>query len=149
MKITPTTPITLKEVTPNSYTVNFQTMTGDADAFQENIIEGFKVGEDDKLLENLLQLFTAMLTAFPQGRGGGHKESYANHTERFSDWFNTDNNPSPTVTEFMKKTSNWEQIEWPTEGNFDSMFHNEQELTKFSVTYYDSDSVPYKTTIEL
>lgn len=152
---------------PNSFSVEIKAYAGDADYYQSFSVDGFRKGEDEDLLENLVSLLRRLKTAYPHGRGGSREYSYI-RVKGYEPWFSIDspeyfehldgedpetskalaaeieafNTRVQNVKIEMGVRSNWP--EWP----YDSTCESECSLDKFQIFFYDENLVKHEVQIK-
>lgn len=151
----------------NSFSVEIGAYAGDADYYQSFSVDGFMKGEDEDLLENLVEMLRRLKSAYPHGRGGSSDYSY-NRVKGFESWFSGDaieyfehrdgQDPDESkrfaeiVQTFyarvqsrkseMGMTANWP--EWP----YDSTCDSECSLDKFRIFFYDENLTKHEVQIK-
>lgn len=151
----------------NTFSVEISAYAGDADYYQSFSVDGFRKGEDEDLLENLVSLLRRLKTAYPHGRGGSHEYSYV-RVKGFEPWFGIEGSEyfehldgeDPEISKRLAAEveafntrvqkakieigapSNWP--EWP----FDSTCDSECSLDKFEIFFYDENLIKHEVQIE-
>jgi len=69
----------------NTYAVHIDVYSGDADGYDSFRVLGFKPGEDEGLLKNLLKTVELAKKAYPRGRGGD--DDLVSKVPGFNYWF--------------------------------------------------------------
>lgn len=127
--------------TPDSYEVVVHTMRGDADGYDDIIMEPFIRNQDEASLEFLIEVLTELATAHPNGMGGGD-----NHykVKNFDVWF--DGSYYDSEESYLKYSENTRPYaeyiaaartvgehyaDWPTEEGYQNSYQD------YKVFYYD------------
>lgn len=151
----------------NSFSVEISAYAGDADYYQSFSVDGFMKGQDEDLLEHLVEMLRRLKTAYPHGRGGSSAYSYR-RVKGFEPWFSGDaieyfehvdgedpdeskrlagvieafNTRTQNLKSEMGLTGNWP--EWP----YDSTCDSECSLDKFEIFFYDENLTKHEVQIK-
>jgi hypothetical protein len=145
--------------TPNSYEVVIETMSGDADGFENIIVGPFIKDQDEPIMEHLLGVIEEMSKAYPHGMGGSDN---FNHIKHFDTWFNTFDDFGPeeeyayqvksdvTYEEYLELNKTFQAFKkdsmWPTDPMTDYTVPNG--YRGFEIYYYDENKKQYDVEVE-
>lgn len=151
----------------SSFSVDISLYGGDADYYQKISVDGFLQGQDEELLESLIETLRGLKTFYPSGRGGSSEYTY-NKSKGFEPWFSEDGpdyySHIDGVPEAESKalglevaafydrvSSDLKEIggksrwpEWPYDANCDI----ECSLNEFNVYFYDENLIKHAVEIQ-
>lgn len=160
----------------NSYAVNIKVYSGDGDGYDAFRVLGFRAGEDEPLLEELLKTIGRVKAAYPNGRGGD--DDLASKVLGFELWFDEDyvygskynsyepedeaeesylRELAPQVEAFKDRTRGLygrshmdrQRGAWPLDVTLVDYSGSEASYSGHTVTYFDADGIEHSVAVVL